>query len=181
MKTKAILIALAMIFVPVSDAYALTPLKEAREQMQERREEIREQIKDKREDLKATVSAKRQEFRSEVAAMHANRLDNRFGFYHRRLNTVIEKMQTRINKLKENGKDVTAAQTKLDEAKAKLAEANKYSMDSIAKFRSIDPAKYAEQKAIALEARDLAAKGREAFVATTKLLKECLELLKALK
>jgi ABC-type amino acid transport substrate-binding protein len=182
MKTKliAVLLTTAM-FVPAGSAYALTPLQEAKVQAQDRRAEIKNQIQERREDLKATVSGMRQAFRSDVAKLHADRLNNRFGFYNRRLTTVIEKIQGRIDKTKEEGKDVTAAQAKLDEAKAKLAESNKYAMDAVAKFRSIEPTKYNEQKSVALEARDLAEKGREAFVATVKLLRECVELLKALK
>lgn len=176
----ALVLATAM-FVPITSAYALTPLQEARTQMQERREEIKNQIQERREDLKASASGLRQAIRSDVAKMHADRLNNRFGFYNRRLTTVIEKIQARIDKTKADGKDVSEAQAKLDEAEAKLAESNKYAMDAVAKFRSIEPTKYDEQKSVALEARDLAEKGREAFVATVKLLRECVELLKALK
>jgi hypothetical protein len=122
-----------------------------------------------------------QEFRSNIAENHANRLQNRFGFYFSRLDNIIARFQRRLDALKGEGRDVTSIQTKLDAAKSKLAEAKAKGGEAIAAFRAIDPAKFSEQRTQRLAARDLASAARKLFVETHNLLKEAVRLLKALK
>lgn len=122
----------------------------------------------------------RQEFRSNVAENHAGRLERRFGFYYTRFNNIINRFQTRLDTLKQKGKDVASVQAKLDLAKAKLAQAKTKGDAAVTAFRAIDPSKFSEQKTEALAARDLANQARDLFKQTSDLLKDALKALKTL-
>jgi hypothetical protein len=91
---------------------------------------------------------------------------------------MITKFRARLEVMKTNGKDVTAATAKVDEAAAKIEEAKKLADKSIQAFRDIDPDKYAEQRELALQARDIAMEARTAFKEVLTLLKSSLPLLK---
>jgi hypothetical protein len=141
-------------------------IQEIRQDRQEDREERREQV---------------QELRSSVAENHANRLERRFKFYFDRLSGIINRFQTRLDTLKASGKDVVATQSKLDTAKSKLAEAKTKGESAVSAFRTIDPAKFSEQKEEAKAARDLAEAARGLFKEVHTLLKDALKSLKAIK
>lgn len=95
-------------------------------QVQEKRQEIRSNVSEKREELKSKIEDKKEEIklkfqqkRTEVAkaiierqTKHADSLDS-----------IIARIQTRLDTLKSQGKDTTAAQTELDNAKSSLAGA----------------------------------------------------------
>ena len=130
--------------------------------------------------IQAQIQEIRQEMRSNVAERHANRLERRFKFYFERFTKIITRFQTRLDLLKSDGKDVTSIQTKLDSAKTKLSEAKIKGEAAVAAFRAIDPAKFSEQKAEALVARDLAKSARVLFQDTHKLLKDALKDLKVI-
>jgi hypothetical protein len=139
-------------------------------------QEIRGERQDKREEGRA----KMQDFRSHVAENHANRLSRRFAFYYNRLNDIITRFQSRLDSLKTAGKDTSAAQTALDKAKTSLASAKSKGDAAVAAFKAIDPAKFTEQKAEALAARDLANEARKLFLDTHTLLKDAFKALKVI-
>jgi hypothetical protein len=146
------------------------------ERIQVRRENIAE--------FQATAAAKkaervelRQEARSDVAEKHATRLEQHFNGYYTRLSAIILKMETRINSI--TGKDTTTAKSKLAEAKTKLEEAKILGAKAVSLFRAINPAKWSEQKAQAITARDTAESARIAFKATHALMVEAVVSLKS--
>ena len=120
----------------------------------------------------------REERRSNVAENHANRLEKRFGFYFDRLNAIVARFNTRLSTLNSSDPAVVKIKAKLTLAKTKLLEAKTKGDEAIDAFRSIDPAKFAEQKAAALEARDLANSARKLYLEVHTLLKEAVKELK---
>jgi len=139
---------------------------------------LRQGLRQEGKELKEEIVQNRQEVRAHVAEVHANRLQKRFDAYYKRLSKMITKFRARLEVMKTNGKDVTAATAKVDEAAAKLEEAKKLADKSIQAFRDIDPDKYAEQRELALQARDIAMEARTAFKEVLTLLKSSLPLLK---
>lgn len=149
-----------------------------RETRLENRQELREQIQENRTEIKDQRLENRQEVRSVVAENHANRLERRFNYYYKRLSGIATRLQTRLNTMSSEGKDVSAAQSKLLDAKNKLESAKTSGAQAVSAFRALDPATFAEQKAEALAARDLANQARTAFKETLALLKVVLKEVK---
>lgn len=165
------IVALSLAVVPVQAEQSNSMMEDRQEMMderQEQREEKRVELQERMEENKEV----RQEIRSNVAQVHAERLQIRFAGYYERLNKLMAKIQTRINQMSAEGKNVSTAQQKMNEAKTALTSAKTYGDQSLAKFKSIQPENYEAQRAIALEARDLAEKAREQFFQTLKLMKE---------
>lgn len=160
-------LATALLLAP-SAALALEPTRTA-------------EIREKRASVSSQIQEKRQAVRAHVASVHAERLGKRFTVYYTRLSMMIEKVQKRIDALKAEGKDTTAAQAKLNEAKIALESAKKQADTSVSEFKDIDPDKYAEQRTQALQARDIAETARELFQKVLRLLKEAVSLLKDLR
>jgi hypothetical protein len=160
--------------LPVSAEEAKT----LRETKLENRQEIRDAVKSNREEIKEIRVENRQEVRSMVAENHANRLERRFRYYYQRLSGIATRIQQRLETQKSEGKDTTAALTKLQEAKSKLESAKSLSEQAVAAFRSIDPARFEEQKTQALGARDLANQARVTFKDALALLKTVLKEVK---
>lgn len=168
LKTLSLAVLFLLLATPVSATLGerLDASKDKIEARQEQRTENREERQENRQDR-----------RSDVAGKHADRLEQRFNNYYTRLNTIIGKIQARIDA--STTKDTSEAQSKLNEAKAKLTEAKTLGESAIVQFRAIDPAKWSEQKAKAVGARDTANKAREAFKATIALLVEAVKALKS--
>lgn len=141
-----------------------------------RQEEIKAELIKRREEAKEKIDEKK----DNLAKLHAERLSNRFGFYTKRLATVVEKIEERIEKMKDDGKDTSAAEAKLTEAKTKLTLANDLSKEAIAMFAAIDTSKYEEEREKAQEARNKAMQARQTFVEAVKLLRETVKILKEL-
>lgn len=147
-----------------------------RERIKERLESVKEEVQERRENQIQV----REERRDQRAENHATRLRTRFDFYYQRLTKVIAKVQTRLDTLLSQGKDIKLAQDKLNQAKAKLEEAKKLGDEAIAMFEAIKPETYQEQRDQALKARDKANEARKAFIATIALIKEAVSLGKSL-
>lgn len=172
---KSIIVALAILALVPALVHA-----QGDENVTKRRSDKALEIQEIRQERREDISEERQEFRSNVAENHANRLERRFGFYYTRFNNIINRFQTRLDTLKQAGKDTTSVQAKLDLAKAKLLEAKTKGEAAVAAFRAIDPAKFSEQKTEAFAARDLANQARDLFKQTGNLLKDALKALKTL-
>jgi hypothetical protein len=134
------------------------------------------QVQEIRQDAKTT----RETIMSKVFENHANRLTKRFGFYYKRFTNIITRFEARLAILKEDGKDITKTQVKLDLAKAKLEEAKKAGDLAIAAFKALDPSQFTELKTERLAARDLANAARKLYLDTFTLLKEALKELKTI-
>jgi hypothetical protein len=153
---------------------------ETQGEIQQIREESREAIQAKKTDLKTEIATKFQAVRSDIAKNHANRLERRFQAYYTRLSGIIARFQTRLDTLKAAGTDTASIQAKLEIAKTKLEAAKVKGAEAVASFRAIDPAKWSEQKAAALAARDQANAARALFKEALSALKEALKALKAI-
>lgn len=149
-----------------------------RETRMENRQERREEVQENRQEVRELRQENRQEVRSMVAENHANRLERRFKFYYDRLSGIASRIQTRLDTLKSNGEDTTAALSKLTEAKTKLESAKTLGAQSVAAFRAIDPTNFEEQKTEAKAARDLANQARAAFKDALLLFKNVLKEVK---
>lgn len=159
---KSLIIVLFLIFLSFGSATAEEP----------RRMEVQK--------ITREIKETRQETRSTVAELHSKRLTQRFGFYTTRLSGIIRRFEARLEVLKGEGKDVSAVQDKLDEAKLKLDEATTKGQEAVAGFDAIDPARFSEQRSEAFAARDLATAARKLFQEVHALLKEALRLLKVI-
>jgi uncharacterized DUF497 family protein len=126
------------------------------------------------------VREQRQEIaRERVLQVHTQRLNQRFRLYFQRLDWLIAKVQSRIDKMAEAGYDIDAAQTKLNEASIALEDAKELSDQSLAEFGEVDPDNYPSQRAQALAARELAQSALEAYKNVQRLLVEAIQLIKA--
>ncbi len=172
---KSLLLGLTLILLMPSHALA-----ESDENVTRRRPDrpAQVEIQEIRQDRREERQENRQEVRSNVAENHANRLEKRFGFYFDRLNAIIARFNTRLNSLNSSDPAVVKIKTKLTLAKTKLLEAKTKGDEAIDAFRSIDPAKFAQQKAAALAARDLANSARKLYMEVHTLLKEAVKELK---
>jgi membrane-associated HD superfamily phosphohydrolase len=156
-----------------------TPSIVQAEDSDDSRSTLRERIQTRMENVKERMQERvdtRQIRRDARAEKHAERLQTRFTNYYDRLNKIIEKVQTRLSNLLADGKDVTLAQNKLDEAKTKLSEVKVLADESFSLFNSIEADKFEEQKAVALSAKDKANEARKLFIEAHKLIKEAVKL-----
>lgn len=145
---------------------------------------LKDRIQQKMDNVKSRIEGrveKRQIRRDKRAENHANRLEERFTNYYDRLNKIIEKVQTRLTNMKSDGKDVTSAQSKLDEAKTKLESAKTLGSESVSLFNSIEADKLEEQKEVIVSARDKANESRKAYIESHKLIKESVKIARGLE
>ena len=140
----AILVFLATI-IETSYVHAAPPLTrdEKKEELQARLEERKLLIQDKREEIKLRIEQKRAtrqaqltEKKQERVRTYFGRLTNRFDAAIKRLEILIERIQSRVTKLSESGEiDTSDIEAQLAEAKELL---NKASADLQAAADSMD-------------------------------------------
>lgn len=116
-------------------------IEEKREYRKEKMEERQENREERRDDRKEDRLAKKQE----IIANFIAKMEKRVDAYYMRLTKISEKMQTRINKLKDDGKDVAEAQTQLDQAKKAIEDAK---TNSLAVLKEMKEANLGEGKGI---------------------------------
>lgn len=167
--------------VSAEDSENVTRRRPDRDEVKVEIQEVRSDRQENRQERQEERQENRQEIRSNIASNHAERLENRFMLYSKRLGNIIERFQVRLDTIKADGKDTSNVQSLLTNAKTKLGEATTKGNGAIAAFRAIDPAKFAEQKTQVLAARDLANQARRLFVEVHQLLKSALIELKEVK
>lgn len=179
---KKILLGLVgvMAFVTIAKAETVEITNRNQNVRLEVKSEARGQIEERIENKIENRLEKGQEWREKIAENHANRLERRFKFYYERMIMITERFQKRIDTLKEAGKDTANVQSKLDSTKTKLEEARKKGEEAVTAFRTIDPAKWNEQKTQIMAARDLAMNARKLYFEARELLKVALKELKTL-
>ncbi|MBP9670542.1 hypothetical protein KBD75_04035 [Candidatus Woesebacteria bacterium] len=182
-KYSLLLVAIALLITPLivkaesdENVTRRRPDRPAQAEIQEIRQDRREERQENREEVREQV----QEIRSNVAENHANRLERRFTFYYSRLLNIISRFEKRLDILKADGKDISTVSAKLTDVKSKLESAKVKGVEAVNAFKAIDPAKFSEQKAEALVARDLANEARKLFVETHTLIKDALKSLKTM-
>ncbi len=116
-------------------------IKEANDNLRETRKNTQKSVKktmeDARMERKASVSATRQTYRSERAKLHGERIEKRFAFYAERLSNIATRLQSRIDKLKAEGKDVQSPQQALDISLVTLEKAINDSKVAVEMFGNI--------------------------------------------
>ncbi len=139
----------------------------AKENVQEKRTQLKEGLKDRLDDIKEKVRGgfekKRQEFtdgakdrkailqkklgekRGERIEQFFTKMTEKFDSALERLEKTADKIEGRLTKAAENGRDVVALRAKLTEARAKIEEARTFLEDAKAKYS--DAAKNADFKA----------------------------------
>ncbi len=168
-----------IIYILITLVFLFTPNIARADEDGTREGTLRDRIQQKMENVKERVQNRvetRQVKRDERTERHAVRLQERFDNYYERLNKIIEKVQTRLTNLAADGKDVSSSQSKLDEAKSKLALAKTLADESVALFNSIEADKFETQKTIIQSAKDKANEARKAFIETHKLIKDAVKL-----
>lgn len=157
-------ITLVLVFLAVSSRVGAT----VGERMEERQERQTERVET------------RQATRSDVAEKHANRLEQKFTNYYSRLSMILGRLQTHVAAIDPAKKDTSIAVAKLAEAQIKLEEAKTLGATAVNLFRSIDPAKWSEQKTQTLAARDTATQANKAFKEAHALMVEAIRSLKSI-
>lgn len=172
-----------IMFVPgVFAENAATPApRKTREQIEAYKNEMNAEKIQNREEIQVKNTERvelRQEKRSDVAEKHALRLEERFALYYQRLSDLEAKIRARLVIMTKEGKDVSASEAKLEEAKKMLEEAKMTGDQAVAGFKTINPDTYEEQRVQVMAARDLAEKAREQYKMAVKLMKEAFSLAK---
>ncbi len=176
--TALILLLTSLSSVSAESSEVVTRRRPDRDEEKAAIQEVRSVRQENRQERQDERQENRQEVRSNVAENHAERLENRFMLYHKRLSSILERFQKRLDILKASGKDISKIQVSLTSAVAKLAEAKAKGEGAVAAFRAVDPAKFVEQKAELLAARDLANQARKLFLEVHQLIKNALTELK---
>ncbi|HSW90110.1 MAG TPA: hypothetical protein VLH19_04535 [Patescibacteria group bacterium] len=158
-------------------ASVLPYVKLRNSEIRQARENINNDVNGDKQTFRASVSAAQEEFRANMAKVHGERLNRRFAFYAARLNNILARIQSRIDKEKVAGKDVTTAQSDLDSAKAKLTQAIKDGNAAVTAFENITPQNWQAQKADAKAAMALAQKARQEFIDARRLMVDAVQTL----
>lgn len=148
----------------------LTP-QQQRLNTQQQRQELRQENQEQRQE-------NRHQRRSDIAGNHADRLEYRLQIYYPRLQQLVAKIQNQINRLSDDGNDMTRMQNQLDTVKENLRQANALWQQSINEFRAINPDDYQTQRTQALTASDHVQQARRLFVQVVQDLKEIVRRLK---
>lgn len=187
--SSVIFVALLLGFF-VSTASARTPVETnsaVREEVKQRIDEKQERVEavktEVREARDANVEARQDKTtdrRGALAKLHGNRLENRFGFYGKRLGALIERIQARLNTLKDSGKNTDAPQKTLDSAKAELQKAQVAANNAVVLFQIIPEGEGAQRKVALEKAKESAELARTSFMTVHKLLAQVIREVKAL-
>jgi hypothetical protein len=139
------------------------------------------------QNIKATITEKidqnqqrREERRVNLARKHAERLQNRFSIHYNHLKKMAEKIQNRLNIISSNGKDISSAQTTLEEAKTKIEEAKIVGDQTVNLFQMIQEETWEEQKIDLDQAKEKTVETRRLFVDALKLLKQTVILARSI-
>ena len=132
---------------------------------------------EKRSETQAKIQEKRTEVRTKVSEVHGRRLKHNFGVYYQRLSNIINRLQSRLTALEDQGKDIAAAEEKLTDAESMLESAKMKGETAVTAFLS-EPKE--DQREAALAARDVAKEARLEFMAVFSFLKEVVQIMKGL-
>jgi signal recognition particle GTPase len=170
-RIQTILTVAVLLLTFVTGTSARTPVEvsAARGEAMEVRKENMEERQENREDR-----------RGALAELHSKRLENRFTFYSKRLSNLIERIQVRLNTLKESGKNTDKPQQTLDLAKAELQKANTAKETAIRLFQSISKVERDDKKAEIEKAQAAAVEARRLFLSAQKLIRQAVSEMKAL-
>lgn len=133
----------------------------------------REKMEEKKTDILEKRSGNFEEFGS--------RLSQRFTLYKTRLSMIIDRLQSRLETLEGQGKDTTAAQAKLDEAKELLSEADETGNSSVQIFTSIQVGDTSVVSSEIQAGQEKAQVTRQTYVEVMQAVKETISLIREIQ
>lgn len=119
-----------------------------------------------------------QERRVKIITKYAERLTERFALYNARIEKLIGKLEKRIKKLEDSGRDMSEAKGKLREVMTIFEEAKQAGKEAITQLQEINPQDYDNQKALVMKVKELTSQAREQYRLTIQSMKEIVELIK---
>lgn len=137
----------------------------------------RETMREAREVRRASISGARYTFRTERARIHGERLARRFAFYEQRLTNIANRIATRIEKERSEGKDVSSAQSSLDAARTALATAVADGKKAVEMFTTITATTWDTQQPEIKAAIEQAQLARKGFAQSHKFLADSIRAL----
>jgi hypothetical protein len=161
----------------VQNTVRTTEIEQLRQEKQEARATVTQERANQFEERREERVENQQERRADFAQQHAERLERRFALYAEHLLNVANRIETRAQMMSKNGKNTTEALAKVTEARSYITSAQTKGAEAVATFRAIDVTTYDTQRAIALDARDLAEASREDFITARDLLREAVKTL----
>lgn len=170
--------------------FARTPVQpnaEMKENIEVKVQEKKDRVEEKIAEVKA-LHQEREDDRSEdravrrdqLAKAHAERLERRFAFYAKRLSSIAERLQSRLNTLKDEGKNISVPQKSLDTAKAELQKAQTAASNAVVLFTIIPTEEGVPQQTALTKAKEAATEARKSFIAAHKLLTQAVKEMRAL-
>jgi len=125
---------------------------------------LRQDSKEKKNEMRTD----RQELRTEAAKNKSAALAKHCTAVETNLTNILTRIDSRIAKQKADGKDVSAAEAAVTDARTSLDSGKSYCDQAVAKFDSVPVDKWEAQKSVLAEARSLAKQSREMFVKARK-------------
>ncbi len=158
--------------------------EESREEFVENKELVRDEkrvvLDEKKMAGKEAVEERRQSRRAERVMVHANRVEARFEVYTDRLEKLIVKLQARIDTSAKEGKDIAAAQAKLDEASDAYQDSQVVAADVVEQLKVLGQDTNMSVEDLRAKAAELIKSAHDSFKGVTALIKESIVLLKQL-
>lgn len=174
MKTTALLLAVLTLCVLSTPAFATESMEDStREKVRTKMEEKKAEVKEKAvERVKENVE-KRTENRGALLSKECERVSTN-------VSELISKIRERIDRAKIEGRNMSTAETSLNNAKTYLADAESLCDQAVAKFDTVPTDDKDASKAAISEARSLAKQSREKFVLMRKALAETVKAIRGL-
>lgn len=156
-----------------------------RQEIEQKREALRAEIEKRREAFKAEAEARREELRKKLGEKRAERIEQFFARMVEKFQNAIERMkkfadrvEARINKAAENGKDVASVREQLASARLKIVEAEKAVEDAKAQYT--EAAKDTDFKVAFKKVRDIVHAAAEKMKAAHRALVDVINSMKGL-
>lgn len=152
-------------------------MKKKRDERIEMRQEFRAETKEQRQE---ETQERRENRWKGFASRHFERLKRRHSEYVTRFQVLISRLQKNIDEKKTAGKDVTAPQAKLNEAKQQLSDAQTQSSKTLSELEKLSTTASVDAQ-LNVQALQSAQASGKAFLKVQMTLREVVKLLKEIK
>lgn len=112
---------------------------------------------------------------TQLMQSRAAQVRSRYAYYENRMNVIAAKIQTKLNQLAKEGKNVSDAQQKLSLAMNKVKVSINQSREAVSKFEQINPEQFQEQRQMAQQAQGEIQQARTAMMEAKSLMKQAVE------
>ncbi len=147
--------------------------------------ERKKAAKQKKNDQKAARDAKEAEMaqaRAQRVEQHHARIKNRFHLYSQRFEVIMGKMQTRLDKMAEQGIDTTDLSAQLDQVGASIYQAESLGQEALDAIAAVGTAESVEEaEALKAEAKTAVESTRLAYRNVKDILRDLLRMMKDAK